>query len=232
MSTQAEKDELIIIYDIIKNERGLLKLFDYYFIQNNIKNCYIKINKKICELTEMIDVSLIKENQFIIKLKNFKNITDASNMFFNTTVSLLPNLDIWDFSKVTNMNFMFGECIYLKSLPDTISNLNTSNITDMSRLFFNCKNLISLPDISDWDTSKVENMSQMFFCCYNLKSLPDISGWETSNVKDISGMFDGCSSLITFPDLSNWDVSKVTNMESLFQTCSKVKSLPNILKWN
>ena len=34
MSTGAEKDELIIIYDVIKNKRGL-KLFDYKFIENN-----------------------------------------------------------------------------------------------------------------------------------------------------------------------------------------------------
>ena len=53
------------------------------------------------------------------------------------------------------------------------------------------------------------------FCCKNLKSLPDISEWDTSNVTDISGMFDGCDSLVNLPDISNWNISKVTSLENL-----------------
>ena len=38
---------------------------------------------------------------------------------------------------------------------------------------------LSLPDISQWDTSQVKDMSYMFYECSLLKSLPDISKWDT-----------------------------------------------------
>ena len=47
--------------------------------------------------------------------------------------------------------------------------IDTSKITDMSRLFDKCEN--NNFDISCWDVSKVENMSNMFYNC-NLKNTP------------------------------------------------------------
>ena len=44
----------------------------------------------------------------------------------------------------------------------------------MSRMFFQCSSLESLPDISKWDTRNVKNMSDMFCGCSSLESLPDI----------------------------------------------------------
>ena len=49
---------------------------------------------------------------------------------------------------------MFSHCSNLSSLPD-ISNLNTSNVKNMSSMFIHCSNLLSLPDISKWITDKV-----------------------------------------------------------------------------
>ena len=74
-------------------------------------------------------------------------------------------------------------------------------------MFYCCKSLNSLPDISKWDTSNVKDMSNMFSGCYSLDSLPDISKWNTSNVEDMSGMFDGCESLKSLPDISKWNTS-------------------------
>ena len=42
-------------------------------------------------------------------------------------------------------------------------------------------------------------MSGMFYGCKSLNSLPDISKWNTSNVKNMSGMFDECLSTINIP---------------------------------
>ena len=44
----------------------------------------------------------------------------------------------------------------------------------MSRIFFQCSSLESLPDISKWDTRNVKNMSDMFCGCSSLEPLPDI----------------------------------------------------------
>ena len=48
----------------------------------------------------------------------------------------------------------------------------------MSYMFYGCKSLISLSDISNWNTNNVTNMSFMFFGCKSLISLPDISNWN------------------------------------------------------
>ena len=72
-----------------------------------------------------------------------------------------------------------------------------NNITNMSYMFYECLSLSSLPDISKWDTNNVTDMSSMFYGCSSLSSLPDISKWNTNNITDMSCMFYKCSSLLS-----------------------------------
>ncbi len=39
-------------------------------------------------------------------------------------------------------------------------------------------------------------MNGMFFNCKSLKELPDISKWDTKNITDMSWMFLGCNKKI------------------------------------
>ena len=66
----------------------------------------------------------------------------------------------------------------------------------MSGMFYNCKSLLSLPDISKWDTSNVIDMSGIFWNCKSLSSLPDISKWDTSNAIFMGDIFYGCRALM------------------------------------
>ena len=59
----------------------------------------------------------------------------------------------------------------------------------MEKMFFGCKSLISLPDISDWNTYKVTQMNNMFNECISLVIFPDIEGWFTYRLKNKSGVF-------------------------------------------
>ncbi|MBQ2056028.1 MAG: BspA family leucine-rich repeat surface protein, partial [Bacteroidaceae bacterium] len=68
-----------------------------------------------------------------------------------------------------------------------IENLNTSNVTDMYRMFDNCTSLTNL-DVSNFNTSNVTNMKAMFAFCTSLTSL-DLSKFNTSNITDMSWMF-------------------------------------------
>ena len=90
---------------------------------------------------------------------------------------------------------------------------DTSNVTDMSRMFSTCPSLQSL-DLSSFDTSNVTNMYQMFKDCISLQSL-DLSSFDTSNVTDMRYMFSSCLSLQSL-DLSKFDTSKVTRMDCMF----------------
>ena len=98
-----------------------------------------------------------------------------------------------------------------------ISQLDTSNVTDMSKMFYECVNLISIPQL---DTSKVTDMSGMFTACYELTSVPRL---DTSSVTNMNNMFNQCSKLTTIPML---DTSKVTDIHSMFQSCSSLTTIP------
>ena len=132
---------------------------------------------------------------------------------------------------ITNFYNMFNNCSELISLPD-ISEWDTINVTNISNMFYKCSSLLSLSDISKWNTENVTKMSFMFDNCSSLKSLPDISKWNTKNVTDMSGMFYHCNSFISLPDISKWDTSKVINMANMFYNCTSLTSLPDISVWN
>mgnify|MGYP002577005716 CR=1 FL=1 len=145
----------------------------------------------------------------------------SSSYLFSSLTNLL-NIDLSAFntSNVTNMNAMFYNCSSLTSL--NVSNFNTSKVTNMSSMFNSCSALTSL-DVSKFNTSQVTNMSGMFYSCSSLTSL-DVSGFDTSKVTNMSSMFYNCKTLTSL-DLSNFDTSKVTNMSSMFNTCTALTSL-------
>lgn len=67
---------------------------------------------------------------------------------------------------------------------------DTSNVRDMSRMFYDCHNLKSL-DLSGFDTSNVQNMSSMFGFCNDLSQLTLGEGFVTTNA-NTAAMFHQC----------------------------------------
>ena len=61
--------------------------------------------------------------------------------------------------------------------------MNAIKVINISELFFECENLIQLPDISKWETNNISNMDEVFYNCKSLKELPDISKWNTNLYK-------------------------------------------------
>ena len=143
------------------------------------------------------------------------------NMFgrFKKLIQINFN-DNFNTSKVTNMSYMFYNCSSLTSLD--LSSFNTSNVTTMDHMFHNCSSLTSL-DLSSFNTSNVTDMSYMFYNCSSLTSL-DLSNFNTSNVTDMSNMFSWCSSLTSL-DLSSFNTSNVTDMRFMFSYYSPLTSL-------
>ena len=161
-----------------------------------------------------------------ITLKNGENKLTYWNYGFyfydNMNQDQITSFDLskYDTSNVTNMYRMFYDCSGLTSLD--VSKFDTSNVTDMSQMFYDCSGLTSL-DVSNFDTSKVTDMSYMFNSCNSLTSL-DLSNFDTSMVTDMDSMFRDCSGLTTL-DLSNFDTSKVTDILLMFAGCSSLTSL-------
>ena len=156
-------------------------------------------------------------------LKEINWNTDDINYFkYNT---LIPKgKDVGDTYKVSDNN----KQIVINSKSDIATHKNdpdfkfcpkfdTSNTTDMTKMFYNCKSLTSVPL---FDTSKVTNMSNMFQNCNSLTSAPL---FDTSKVTDMGSMFSGCTSLTSIP---LFDTSKVTNMFCMFFNCNSLTSVP------
>ncbi len=132
----------------------------------------------------------------------------------------IEGLENLNTSEVTSMYEMFYNCERLASLD--LSHFNTANVTNMKGMFWSCECLKEL-DLSSFNTEKVTNMYEMFFYCRSLKSL-DISHFNTANVTNMKGMFWSCECLKEL-DLSSFNTEKVTNMYEMFFYCRSLKSL-------
>ena len=130
-------------------------------------------------------------------------------------------------ARPTNCYAWFQGYVNLTSI-EGIEYLNTSQVTDMHNMFYNCYHL-QTTDFSGFDTRKVKDMSYMFYNCDSLKSL-DISNFNTSEVTDMRGMFDSCIGLTSL-DLSHLNTSKVSVMASMFQSCINLLSV-NLSGWD
>ena len=106
-----------------------------------------------------------------------------------------------DTTNWTSMDYLFSE---FGGLHIDVSNLNTSQVASMEKMFQFNKNLISL-DLGGFDTSQVTNMYGMFKNCLSLMSL-NLRSFNTSQVTDMGEMFNSCISLTSL-DLSSFDTS-------------------------
>ncbi len=147
---------------------------------------------------------------------------DASKLFADGGY-MLREIDLsgFDTSDVTNMSQMFYNCSGLTSL--NISSFDTSNVTDMKKMFSSCTSLTSL-DVSSFKTDRVETMEYMFYACSKLTKL-DLSNFETKKVTNMNYMFDSCDAITEIIFSNNFDVSHVTDLSHMFRNCKALKKL-------
>lgn len=135
------------------------------------------------------------------KILAHKNSSYAFAYFSSLTE--IDNLSFIDFSAATTLVGTFYNCTALTHLD--VSNFNTSKVTSMRSMFYNCKSLLS--GYSELSIDKIQNPN--FY-------ILDVSNWDTSNVTDMGWMFANCISIVDI-DTSNWDVANVTDMSAMFQ---------------
>ena len=142
------------------------------------------------------------------------------NLFSGYGACTSIDLSNVDTSNVKDMTRMFSGCGSVKTID--LSSFDTRNVTSMCSMFEGCSALTSV-DLSSFNTGKVKNMSLMFRYCSSLTSL-DLKGFDTSNVTNMDSMFTLCSNLKSL-DLSSFDTRNVTNMSSMFDHCQSLTSL-------
>ena len=92
---------------------------------------------------------------------------------------------------ITSLTSLY-RAFYKSNITELVKIPDTTNVTNMSMMFASTK--IQYLDLSNFNTSNVTDMSNMFFYCEKLKTL-NVSGWDITNVTNYNQMFLGCSNL-------------------------------------
>ena len=162
----------------------------------------------------------IEETKSVILDGTFPAWAGTSQEVDTTTTRVVFDASFRDFRPTTTAKW-FYDCNALKQI-EGLEYLNTSEVKDMSRMFWGCSALTSL-DLKHFNTQNVTNMECMFRRCKALTSL-DLKSFNTQNVTDMSSMFDGCKALTTL-DLQNFNTQNVTDMYGMFWNCAALTSL-------
>ena len=128
--------------------------------------------------------------------------------------------NLFDTSRVVDMQNMFGECLNLKSVD--VNGFNTCCVTNMMNMFYKCAQLQKV-DVSGFNISHVTDMQRAFSKCRSLKKI-DVSKFDTAQIINMKEMFCGCRNLEEI-DTSRFDTGKVTNMAGMFCGCRMLKEV-------
>ena len=135
---------------------------------------------------------------------------DSSNLFANfSNVKEFVGLSNLDTSQVTNMSAMFSGC-GAKEL--NLNNWDTFKVTDMNNMFATCNNLENI-NFKSFNTKNVKSMHDMFFACPKLRKI-DLSSFETPNLINAYMMFGEDD--IDYLDMRNFDSSKINGSFDIF----------------
>ena len=109
-----------------------------------------------------------------------------------------------DFEGITDMINMFYFCSNLQTIPM----INTSNVVNMERMFYNC----GIQTIPLLDTSKVSNANGMFYYCGSLKTLPN--NFNFGKCTNLSEMFYNAG-LTDYSFLETWVINPNASMDRM-----------------
>ena len=121
-----------------------------------------------------------------------KNKAQLAQLIYYAFKHNIYDLNFIDTSKITDMFWLFRYNDY----NFDVSGWDVSNVTNMSAMFYYCKNFNC--DLSNWDVSKVTDMDNMFVNCKKFNCY--LSDWDISNITRRKKMFYRCDKMI----IPNW----------------------------
>ena len=225
---------LKINYKVPKN-RDEIQIFGDNFVKNNKDKLFLIINNRYSELISTKKILKDDYLEVILVQKSDIKITNLSYMFqeciYLNNFEKFKFHDLIDFNDVEDISYMFNKCNIIKEL-----NLNLfgsfKKVKSMEGTFSKCTLLKKINGMDKWNTKNVETMAGMFKECLDLSSIEGIEIFDTRNVKDFSEMFSKCETLENIPDISNWDMGKAKSLNGMFKKCRNLEKLPNISNWS
>ena len=101
-----------------------------------------------------------------------------------------------------------------------MENLDTSEVTDMSSMFYNC-NCGVAPDLTHFNTAKVTTMEGMFAYSGGFEGVLDLSSFDTSLVTSTQNMFNNVQ-MTTIIVSKLWTNANITSSSNMFSRCAKL----------
>ena len=129
----------------------------------------------------------------------------------------------YDFSEITDLFKMFQNCKQLEELP--LINANMKKIISIRDMCGGCS---ALKTIAQLDTSNIQDAGYAFYDCSSLETVPQL---DASSVKEMYGMFINCPSLTNFGGLKNIGKAFVSEQIYDLHKSSKLsdESIQNII---
>lgn len=171
-------------------------------------------------LTETANMFYYCTNLSSIDLSGFSasnNITNVSGMFYGCFALTELDLESLDFSKATNLSYLFDNC---NQLTVDLSKISIASATTMDYCFAYVKSFTNAISIKYWDTSKITNMRRLF--SYSGLSGAVVLEWDCSSLIDLLGAFSNCVSLTSCSIAADISTNPVMglDLEYLFCGCT------------
>ena len=205
-----------IVHENLKDYASVVKIEQdiFEYITTDFNNLEVNINdetidKYLCAVVKNKDGSCYIVFSTVITI----TVKEDSGLFTHGLFRSSTNSSIYILRNqgLESLFALFALCTNLTKLD--LSKLDTSQVTNMSKMFFGCSKLEDL-NLSNFNTEKVTNMSSMFFGCSKLKEL-NLASFNTKGVNKMADMFYAC------PSLNKIIVNKNNNNNNLKETIVK-----------
>ena len=204
------------VYDLSRFFKGFKSTNSRQGLRASDFNKFIRdFNGRILSMSNMFEESNVIEVPDLGMMTG--DCMDMSQLFYSQyNLTDASNLSNWYTSNVIDMSSMFYDCQSLTNIPI----FDTSFVEDMSNTFGGCRSITEIPD---FDTSSVLYMDSMFYNCNSLTSIPNLS---TKTVKGFANTFSGCNNLTDTSNLQNWDFMNAITFSYMFSYCSSITEIP------
>ena len=151
-----------------------------------------------------------EEGNFTVEIKTTKDEIKLDNMFKSTNVKTIKMSSEKEV-KINSMIGSFANCSLLEKFE--ISGFDTSDVTNMSRLFFNDTRLTEV-DIVKMKTNKLKNIDYMF--AYTNISEIDLSNFNIELLANSTGVFKNCTTTIKLKKEYESKVNETEKFKKLY----------------
>lgn len=195
--------------EMFQNCSSLTELDLSLWDTSKVENMYCMFNG--CEkLSKIINIEYFKTHSCKSMVAMFRICRNIKSF------KLQNNSNIWNTSKVTNMNQMFLGCESLNDI--NISGWNTDSVTDMGDMFSRCRALTDEKIshiLSNIKFNSVTDISNMFGDCDVVENITKYFTGINGNLVDASGLFNKNSK----------SLSLSTNIEDIIENAEYIHNM-------